>query len=97
MRRPKNEKLLRQDTNYPMTPVYVVEVTSYDIGGSYTYEASIPKAEFELGKHLSKLIKDKKLSEEDMVELESLIELYGREMYRNAEAEAAMDAAGPDL
>ena len=96
MRR-KNVKVLREDVIYPGTPAYVIEIISHDIGGSYTYEASVPKTEFDLQDHLNKMVDSGKVSEKEMQVLEALIEEYGDGKYREASDAADMEAAGASI
>jgi len=92
-----NSKILREDTIYPGTPAYVVEITTHNLGRPHTYEAHIPKTEYKLGIHLSKMVKEGKVSEKEMKVLEALIEDYGSGKYEEALDSAAMDAAGEDI
>ena len=96
MRR-KNVKILREDIIYPGTPAYVLECTSHDIGGSYTYEAFVPKTEYDLQEHLNIMVNNGKVSEKEMKVLETLIEEYGSAKYSEGHDDAAQDTAGASM
>jgi hypothetical protein len=61
-----------------------------------SYEATIPKAEYELTMMLKELVR-RKMPVDDIVKLKTLIEEYGSECYDKAGTEQSIHDAGEDI